>query len=298
MGIIALGTIALDTIKTPYGRRKDILGGSATHFAMAARLFGRVSLVSVVGGDFPTEQLDFLRDKGIGLENVTTLEGRSFRWSGEYNKDYNIAITLKTELGVLPRFRPKVVENSRNNFLFLANLDPDIQSCLLDQMRSAKLVGLDSMDYWIRQKKRSLLKLLSRVDIFFCNDLEARSMTGEYILLKAAAGLNRLGPAIIVIKKGEHGVLLYSNSLLISLPGYPVTRVIDPTGAGDSFAGGFMGYLFRSNSMSGDNLRKALTYGTVIASFNVENFGLERTSRLNFREINKRLSDFKKVVGI
>lgn len=299
MNILALGTIALDTIKTPSGKRTDILGGSACHFAMAARHFIKVSLVSVVGQDFPKAYRDFLKKKGFDLHSVTVLRGHTFIWKGEYKKDFNVAITRRTELGVLPRFKPRLSAHQKNiKTVFLANLDPDIQACLLGQMHNPRLVALDSMNYWIRHKPKSLKRLMKKVDIYFCNDAEAKSLTKEHNLFKAAEALRKFGPRIVIIKKGEHGVLLSCDNAKMNLPAYPVKKLVDPTGAGDSFAGGFLGYLARRKRISLDNLKKALVYGTVIASFNVEKFGTERTARLNTKEINQRVSEFKRIIPI
>ncbi|MFH1202649.1 MAG: PfkB family carbohydrate kinase [Candidatus Omnitrophota bacterium] len=299
MNILALGTIALDTVKTPSERRENILGGSAVHFAMAARHFMKVTLVSAIGEDFPREHLDFLKKKGINLDAVARLGGNSFRWEGEYKKDFNVAITHHTELGVLPGFKPRLSAHQKNTkTVFLANLDPDIQASLLRQLYSPRLVGLDSMNYWITHKPQPLKRLMKKVDIYFCNDAEAKSLSQEHNLFKASRALRKLGPKIVIIKKGEHGVLLSCNNSVMVLPAYPVKELIDPTGAGDSFAGGFLGYLANAGRISLDNLKKALVLGTVIASFNVESFGMKRTARLNKREINQRLKKFKEIIPI
>ncbi|MDD5005345.1 MAG: PfkB family carbohydrate kinase [Candidatus Omnitrophica bacterium] len=295
MSIIVLGTVALDTVKTPSGKRKEMLGGSASHFAMSARLFTNVNLVAIVGEDFPKRHIDFLRKKGVILTSLIKEKGKTFRWEGEYSGDLNTALTLNTELGVLSAFRPKIAEHQRYiEYIFLANVDPEIQSHLLDNMRRPKLVGLDSMNYWIRHKKRQLLRLLKRVDIYVANDAESRELSGESNLIKAAKKLRSFGPEMIVIKKGEHGVIFYCDKFVFSLPGYPITRVVDPTGAGDTFAGGLMGYLARQGKINEANIKKAIAYATVAASFNVEDFGLSRTSRLTMQDIQERLIAFKK----
>ena len=295
MSIIVLGTVALDTVKTPSGKRREMLGGSASHFAMSARLFTKVNLVAVIGRDFPKKHIDFLRRKGIVLTSLIKEKGRTFRWEGEYKGDLNTALTLNTELGVLSAFRPQIAEHQKNiEYIFLANVDPVIQGHLLDRMRSPKLVGLDSMNFWIRHKKRALVKLLKRVDIYVANDAEARELSGESNLVQAAKRLRSFGPEMIVIKKGEHGVLFYSDKFMFSFPGYPVSKVVDPTGAGDTFAGGFMGYLAKVGKINEPSIRKAVAYATVMASFNVEDFGVRRTSRLTMREVNERLKIFKR----
>src|SRR3989338_1434378 len=230
MSLVVLGTVALDTVKTPRGKRRDMLGGSAAHFAMAARFFIPVNLVAVVGKDFPLSHIDFLRRKGLILTSLKKESGRTFRWEGEYSGDMNAALTLNTELGVLSAFRPELSDEKKQmKYVFLSNLYPDIQNHLLDSIHSPKLVALDSMNYWIKHKRRPLLGLLKRVDIFVANDAEAKELSGKHSLLEAAHKLRDLGPRMILIKKGEHGVLFYSDSLSFSLPAYPVKKLLDPT---------------------------------------------------------------------
>jgi sugar/nucleoside kinase (ribokinase family) len=224
-------------------------------------------------------------------------KGKTFKWEGEYKGDLNTALTLNTELGVLTAFRPYVSEEQRKiKHIFLANVDPDIQRHLLDSMHAPKLVGLDSMNYWIHHKRRALLRLLKQVDIYVANDQEARFLSGETNLIKAAKCLSVYGPRMILIKKGEHGVIFYSDKFIFAIPAYPTDKVIDPTGAGDTFAGGFMGYLAKLKKITAESIRKAIAYGTVAASFNVEDFGLERTARLTIIDLERRLSRFRKLV--
>jgi len=294
VSIIVLGTVALDSVKTPFGRRKELLGGSAAHFSMAARLFTGVNLIAIVGSDFPRRHISFLRSKGLNLSSLIMDKGKTFRWEGEYQGDLNSALTLNTQLGVLSVFKPQVSEAQRKiENIFLANVDPDIQEHLLTKMHSPKLVGLDSMNYWINTKRKELIKLLKHVDIYVANDQEARTLSGESNLIKAAKGLCSLGPEMVLIKKGEHGVIFYNKKFTFSLPAYPVEKVIDPTGAGDTFAGGFMGYLVKSGKINSAVIKKALAYGTVAASFNVEDFGLYRTSKLTRGDLERRLTKFK-----
>jgi sugar/nucleoside kinase (ribokinase family) len=294
MSIIVLGTVALDSVKTPFGRRKELLGGSAVHFSMAARFFTEVNLIAIVGSDFPQKQIAFLRSKGLNLSSLIVDKGKTFRWEGEYQGDLNSALTLNTQLGVLSVFKPHVSEKQRKiENIFLANVDPDIQEHLLAKMHSPKLVGLDSMNYWINTKRKELVKLLKHIDIYVANDQEARTLSGESNLIKAAKCLGSLGPRMILIKKGEHGVLFYNKKFIFSLPAYPVEKVIDPTGAGDTFAGGFMGYLTKVGKINPLTIKKALAYGTVAASFNVEDFGLYRTSKLIPQDLQRRLIKFK-----
>lgn len=297
MSIIVLGTVALDTVRTPFGIRRHILGGSAVHFAMSARLFTTVNLVAIIGEDFPSKYIDFLHKKGIILTSLIRTKGKTFRWEGEYRGDLNTAITLSTELGVLSTFKPRISGGQRNiKCIFLANLDPDIQRHLLTHMRSSHLVALDSMNYWIKHKRLSLLRLLKKVDIYVANDQEVRGLSGEDNLIRAAKCLRSLGPSMVLVKKGEHGVIFYSDRFIFSLPAYPIDKVIDPTGAGDTFAGAFMGYLVKAKSINETNLKKALVYGTVAASFNVEDFGLNRTTKLTLRDLEERLKKFRKII--
>jgi len=297
MSILVLGTVALDNVKTPFGIRKRILGGSAAHFAMSARLFTQVNLVAVIGEDFPKKYVDFLEAKGIVLTSLIRTQGKTFQWSGEYRGDLNAALTLGTELGVLANFKPVISPEQRKiGYIFLANVDPDIQRHLLRHLRSPRLVGLDSMDYWIRHRRPALLRLLKMVNIYVANDQEARGLSGETNLLKAARYLHSLGPRMVIVKKGEHGVLFYNKEFVFCLPAYPTAKVVDPTGAGDTFAGGFMGYLAKSGRTDPATIKKAITYATVAASFNVEGFGAERTARLSMGDLDKRVRQFKKLV--
>lgn len=299
MSIIVLGTVALDTVKTPFGLRRHMLGGSAVHFAMAARLFANVNLVAIIGKDFPVKYIDFMHKKGIILTSLIKDKGNTFKWEGEYKGDLNTALTLNTELGVLSVFRPDVSEEQKKiKYIFLANVDPDIQMHLLESMHSPALVGLDSMNYWINNKRKSLLRLLKKVDIYVANDQEARALSGESNLIKAAKSLRAYGARMVLIKKGEHGVLFLNDKLIFSLPGYPTDKVVDPTGAGDTFAGGFMGYLTKVKNINEASIKKALAYGTIAASYNVEDFGLNKTSRLTLQQLDSRLNIFRKIISL
>ncbi|MBI4707510.1 MAG: bifunctional hydroxymethylpyrimidine kinase/phosphomethylpyrimidine kinase [Candidatus Omnitrophica bacterium] len=295
MSIIVLGTVALDTVKTPFGKRELMLGGSAVHFSMSARLFTKVSLVAVVGKDFPQKHIKFLEQRGINTASVVCEEGPCFKWEGEYVGDLNSANTLRTELGVLAAFRPELTpEQRKTKYVFLANLDPEIQMHVLESMSKPRLLGVDSMNFWIHHKKAQLIRLLKYVDIYVANDQEARSLSQETHLIKAAKALHAMGPKMVLIKKGEHGVLFYSDKFILSLPAYPTDKVIDPTGAGDTFAGGFMGYLAKVQKLDQLSLKRALAYGTVAASLNVEGFGVEKTGKLKLRDLEERLGQFKK----
>lgn len=296
MSIIVLGTTALDTVKTPHGRRREMLGGSAVHFSIAASFFTQVNLVAIVGKDFPQQHIEFLKKKGVNLTSLVIEDGKTFRWEGEYSGDLNAALTLNTQLGVLSVFRPQIAEHQKSiENIFLANVDPDIQRHLLSMMRKPRLVGLDSMNYWIDHKRASLVKLLKKIHIFVANDAEARSLSGETNLIKAAKKLHQMGAPIVVIKKGEHGVLVYFNNIIFSLPAFPVEHIVDPTGAGDTFAGGFMGYLTKIKTINASAIKKAITYGTILASFNVEGFGVERTAKVAREDVEKRMKHFKNI---
>lgn len=299
MSIVVLGTVALDTVKTPSGCRRGMLGGSAVHFSMSCRLFTQVNLSAIVGKDFPARHLEFLRRRGLNLSSVACENGKTFRWDGEYRGDLNCALTRKTELGVLLSFSPVLTPRQRGiRNIFLANVDPDIQARLLERMARPRLIGLDSMNYWIQTKKKSLRSMLAKTTIYVANEQEARDLSGEHNLLKAARSLRAMGPEMVVIKKGEHGVIFYSDAFICCIPAYPTEKVVDPTGAGDTFAGGFMGYLCRSRRCSQQNVRLALAYGTVAASYNVEGFGVERTCRLGLQDIEKRLARFRSIVRL
>lgn len=299
MSLLVLGTVALDNVKTHKGFRKNMLGGSAAHFCMSARLFTKVNLVAVVGEDFPKAYVHFLKDRGINLLSLTYAKGKTFRWNGEYKReDLNTALTLATEIGVLAGFTPQVHRRHRNTAnIFLANIDPDIQMGLLKMIHSPKLVGLDSMNLWIKHKKPSLIKLMRRVDLFVANDGEARMLSEEHNLIKAAKRLRALGPRWIVIKKGEHGVFFYSDDFKFSMPAYPVEDICDPTGAGDTFAGGLMGHLSRVTKITPATFKEALAYATAIASFNVEGFGMDKTSNLTMAQVQKRKRELIKFIS-
>ena len=288
----------MDTVKTPFGQIREGLGGSAAFFSAAARFFAPVALSAVVGSDFPRAHIDLFEKLGVDTRDLLVAEGRTFRWKGAYSYDLNSAQTLKTELNVYQKFKPKIsIENRNSAFVFLANIDPDIQQAVLKQIFSPKITACDTMNYWIEHKRKSLQKLLRQVDIFLCNDAEARELTGEYNFIRAARQILKLGPKLFVIKKGEHGVLCFFQGEVFSAPAYPLENVFDPTGAGDSFAGGFIGYLTRFSKPSAAVIRKAIIYGSVIASYNVESFSLRRLAALTRAEIEKRYKEFRKITN-
>jgi sugar/nucleoside kinase (ribokinase family) len=294
MSILVIGSVALDTVETPFGKRRDILGGSATFFSIAARLFNDVHIVACVGEDFPKKYIDIFRKKRIGLSGLETSRGKTFRWEGRYSFDLNTAHTLATRLNVFRDFVPKIPRELRSSeYLFLANIDPVLQDSVLGQVRRPRLVGCDTMNHWIAEKPAELKRLVRKVDMLFLNDAEARQFSQAANLIKAAKAVIAMGPKIVVIKKGEHGVLLYSRNSHFMAPAYPLDTVFDPTGAGDSFAGGMMGYLSRSRKINDRALRRSVIYGTIIASFAVEDFSVNRLIRLKKSDIEARYRRFR-----
>lgn len=297
MDIVVLGSMALDSVETPMGKVDDALGGSASYFACAASYFAPVHMVSVIGQDFPRKYIKFFKDKNINIDGIKKDNGRTFRWKGFYGENLNEAQTLDTQLNVLARFHP-VLPDSYTSIpaVFLANFDPDLQLAVLKQLKNPALIACDTMNLWIKTKIKSLLKLLKKVHIFVLNETEAKQLTGQSNLIRAAKEIKRMGPPHIIIKKGENGSLLYSNSQFFAAPAYPVEKVYDPTGAGDSFAGGFFGYLASRESPFKAHLRQAIIYGTIMASFNVESFSLKKLSSITRKGIQKRFTYFKKLI--
>jgi sugar/nucleoside kinase (ribokinase family) len=300
MALLVLGTVALDDVKTPSGVKKNMLGGSAAHFAMSARLFDDVQLVGIVGKDFPKVHLDFLKRKGVNIDSLTVASGKTFRWSGEYKKeDLNSAITHGTKLGVLADYQPEVTElQKKMSYIFLANLAPIVQEKLLADMAKPTFVGLDTMNLWINTALRDLKRMLKKVDMLLVNDGEAKLLTGERNIIYAARVLYAMGPRIVVVKKGEHGVYVYGGKYEFSYPAYPIEKVVDPTGAGDTFAGGLFGYISKSRKSDEKTLRRAAVYGTVLASFNVEGFGVGETASLSMNEVDRRLKVYQQFCAL
>jgi len=297
MSLLAVGTLAFDTIETPFDRRTEILGGSVTHFAHAARFFGPVHVVGVVGTDFPDETLRGFTARGIDVRGVEITPGKTFRWSGRYEADWNTRHTLDTQLNVFERFDPKLPESYRSaRFLFLANAEPAVQLRALSQMRSPELVVADTMNLWIDSKLSDLEELMRKVDGLVLNEEEARMLTGRRNLFQAARLLLERGPRFLVLKKGEHGAFLIGREVRFALPAYPVEEVVDPTGAGDSFAGGFMGVLASSKVIDPTALRRAMLYGTVTASFCVEGFGVEGLENVERARIEARFEELRSLV--
>jgi len=295
MGILVVGSIALDSIETPFGKQNEILGGSASYFSLSASFFEKVRVVAVVGDDFSEKYIKFLSRRNIDLKGLQKEKGKTFRWIGKYD-DLNNPTTLDTQLNVFKDFKPIIPYEYRNSdFVFLANIDPVLQLEVLRQVKNPKVVACDTMNYWIEGKPKELKKLIKKVDIVFMNEQEAKQFSNENNLLKAVKRILSFGPSILVIKRGEYGSLLFRKNSLFFAPAYPLEKVIDPTGAGDSFAGGFMGFLAKSNSLGDSVLRKAMVVGTVMASFCVEQFSLNRLLKLKYREIKKRFKELKRI---
>lgn len=298
MSLLVVGSVALDTIETPFGVATDALGGAATFFSAAASLCCEVQLVGVIGSDYPVHDLDFLARRGVDLSGLEQVEGESFRWSGVYSMDLNSRETRETRLGVFADFKPKIPEAFKDaEWVFLGNIDPVLQGQVLDQVRDPRLVACDTMNYWINGHRENLMKLLERVDLLLVNDTEARELTGEHNVLRAARWIQQHGPRMVVIKKGEHGAILFADDLVFYVPGYPLEDVFDPTGAGDAFAGGFMGYLARAGSVEPDHLRRAMVYGSALGSFAVERFGVERLINLRPDEVHERVRKFRELTA-
>lgn len=298
MDLLVVGSVALDSVKTPFGQVTEALGGSATYFSYAASFFTSVGVVATVGEDFPSEHLDLLRGRGVDLSGLQVASGQTFRWVGEYGYDLNEARTLATHLNVFADFKPRLPDRLQTpSFLFLANIDPELQREVLRQVARPRLVALDTMNFWIDGKRQALLEVVGEVDALVVNDREARQLAQEANLIKAALTLHAYGPRTVVIKRGEYGALMVNGGRFFFTPAYPLESVFDPTGAGDTFAGGFMGYLARQGQLDEATLRRAIVYGSVMASFTVEDFSLERLKRLKESEIGARFESFQELVS-
>ena len=298
MPVLVVGSVALDSVETPFGRAEEVLGGSATMFASSACHFTPVQLVGVVGSDYPMQKLEPLRAAGVDLSGLEQAEGESFRWRARYRHDLNSAETLETRLGVFSHFRPQIPAAFRDApYVFLGNIDPRLQIDVLRQVARPKLVACDTMNFWIESRRPDLLDLLAQVDLITLNDAEARQLTEESNLVRAARWIMARGPKHVVIKKGEHGAFLFSGHSVFFAPAYPLESVFDPTGAGDSFAGGFIGWLAATDDLSEANMRRAIVYGSAMGSFAVERFSNERTIALTRSEIDERVAAFRQLVS-
>ncbi|MGI8410084.1 MAG: PfkB family carbohydrate kinase [Pyrinomonadaceae bacterium] len=297
MSLTVVGSVAFDALETPFGKRDKVLGGAATHFALSASFFTDVNAVGVVGGDFGDDEWAVFKRHSINTDDIEIVpEGKTFFWSGRYDYDMNTAHTLDTQLNVFETFNPKLSDKSKNErFLFLANILPMLQKQVREQCPKADFVAMDTMNFWISSMKEALIETIKVVDCVIINDAEARQLTDEPNIHKAAKKIMAFGLKSVVIKRGEYGATLFTKNGLFSVPAYPLESVFDPTGAGDTFAGGFMGYLASQGEVSDDTLRRAMIYGSVMASFNVEKFGTERVDALDYPEINQRFRDFKRM---
>lgn len=294
MSIVVVGSVAFDTVVTPYGRVEDALGGAATYFAVAASYFCPVQVVAVVGDDFGPEHEAVFTERGVDVAGIARADGETFRWGGEYSWNLNERETLFTELNVFEGFDPEMPATYRESpYVFLANIAPELQMSVLGQVESPRLVALDTMNYWIEGSAAALREALARVDVLVINDEEARELAGEYNLVTAAGCIREMGPSIIVIKRGEHGALAFLGDEAFHVPGFPLEDLADPTGAGDTFAGGFMGYLARTGEHGPDALRRAIVAGSVMASFCVEKFSLEGIRDLDEERIARRYRAFQ-----
>jgi len=301
MSVLVVGSVALDSVETPFGKADDVLGGSGTFFSASASHFTPVQLVGVVGSDYPVDKLAPLAARGVDLAGVEKVEGESFRWRGRYRHDLNSAETLETRLGVFSHFRPKVPESFLSApFVFLANIDPRLQLDVLRQVRAKgnpKLVACDTMNFWIESRRPDLVELLKHVDLITLNDGEARQLTEHSNLVKAARWILDRGPRYVIIKKGEHGAFMFTRETVFFAPAYPLEDVFDPTGAGDSFAGGFIGYLARAGSLDEASMRQAVVYGSAMGSFAVEKFSTQRLMEIGTAEIEARVREFHRLVS-
>ncbi len=296
MSILAVGTVAFDSIETPFGAAERILGGSAAYFALAASFFTPVRIVGVVGEDFPQEYIDLFVQRGIDLEGLKREPGDTFHWRGKYHEDINVRDTLELHLNVLSGFVPQLPDRYRDaEYVFLGNIDPAMQMEVLNQIRRMRMVVCDTMDHWIRESSTDLRKVLKRIEMLVVNDSEARLLSGHNNIVRAARAILQMGPQVVLIKRGEYGVLQFSDSSIFATPAYPLEEVFDPTGAGDSFAGGFLGHLARSRDHSQRGIRRAIVYGSVVASFTVEDFGVKRLTHVSLPNIEERYEQFARL---
>jgi sugar/nucleoside kinase (ribokinase family) len=299
MTLLVVGSIALDSIFTPFGQTADTLGGSAVYFSVAGSILHPVQVVGVIGNDYPRAELERLAPRGIDWSGVEQVEGESFRWKGKYSYDLQSRETLETRLGVFADFQPRLPPAFRSaRFLFLGNIDPDLQLGVLEQVKQAELVVCDTMNYWIQSKKAALLQLLSRVDVLMVNDSEARELSGDWNIHRAGRWILARGPKRVVIKQGEHGALLIEPRRTFYVPAYPLENVFDPTGAGDAFAGGFMAYLARTQSVADDNVRRAMVYGAAMGSYAVEHFGIRGFERVTLPDVERRVRAFQDLTHV
>ncbi|HYR42096.1 MAG TPA: PfkB family carbohydrate kinase [Terriglobia bacterium] len=292
--ILVVGSVAFDSVKTPFGEVDEILGGSATYFSVASSFFAPVRVVAVVGSDFGDRHMEVFRKHKIDIEGLKRTEGRTFRWKGEYGYDLNEARTLDTQLNVFETFKPVIPEAYRSSeYVFLGNIDPELQLSVLEQIKKPRIVACDSMNFWIKGKPEAVKRTIQHVDILVINDAETRMLADEPNLVRAAGKIMDMGPKTLIVKRGEYGVLMFSGKSIFGAPAFPLEEVFDPTGAGDSFAGGFMGALAHAGQTTERVFRRCIVYGSVMASFNVEQFSLNRLTNLTHTEIEERFRQFK-----
>jgi len=297
MSLLVVGSVALDSVETPFGSVEEALGGSAIFFGLAGSILHPVQMVGVVGNDYPMDQLQRLAARGIDLGGVTVADGESFRWGGRYGFDLSSRETLFTRLGVFANFRPSIPAGFRDaSYVFLGNIDPELQLEVLDQVRSPKFVAADTMNFWINGKRPTLLKLLERVDCLLVNDSEIRELTGDWHIHRAARWILERGPKYVVIKKGEHGAVLVGGGQIFYVPAFPLEDVFDPTGAGDAFAGGFMGHIARTGNLTPPNLRLAMVYGSAMGSYAVERFSIQRFEEIDLGDVQDRVKAQRELV--
>lgn len=297
MSLLIVGSIALDSVQTPFGSNADALGGSAVFFSYAASLLHPVQVVGVVGDDYPSDALDRLAERGVDMRGVVRVQGESFRWKGKYSYDLQNRETLETRLGVFAEFKPRIPDEFRDaDYVFLGNIDPGLQLSVLGQIHLPKLVACDTMNYWIHSKRDAVLELLGRIDVLMVNDAEARELSGDWNIYRAARWILEHGPKIAVIKQGVYGAVLVEENGIFYVPAFPLEQVFDPTGAGDSFAGGFMGHLARTEDLSSANLRAAMVYGAAMGSFAVERFSIQRFQEIGVAELSERVHQFGDLV--
>jgi sugar/nucleoside kinase (ribokinase family) len=297
MSLLVVGSVALDSVETPFGRTENALGGSAVYFAAAGSLLHPVQLVGVVGRDYPMDELRRLERRGLDLRGVTVADGESFRWAGKYGFDLQTRDTLETRLGVFANFKPDIPEAFRDAaYVFLGNIDPELQLQVLEQVRKPKFVACDTMNYWIQGKRTALLKLLERVDVLLVNDSEVRELSGDWHIHRAARWVLERGPKFVVVKKGEHGAVLVERDRIFYVPAFPLDDVFDPTGAGDAFAGGFMAHLARTGDLSQGNLRLAMVYGSAMGAFAVERFSIGRFDEITLADVTERVRAYRDLV--
>jgi len=299
MSIVVVGSVFFDTVETPFGKVEDVMGGAATYFSVAASFFTPVKMVATAGEDFPRNEIEFLQSRGVDLSGLKLQPGRTGRWAGRYHEDMNIRDTLDLQLNVFADFQPVLPTGYRDSrFVFLANIDPQLQQSVLDQLSAPGLVGCDTMNHWITSARPEVERLLARVDILTINDEEARLLSGERNIVKAARRILEMGPESVLIKRGEYGVIRFAPDSVFAVPAFPLEEVFDPTGAGDTFAGGFMGEIARSGDTSETGLRRAIVYGSVMASFCVEDFSLARLRTLTVDDIERRYRQFVSLTDI